>query len=139
MRISDFRRRVALWLYPELLAAQGVVQAPDPEISGRTEHVIRLGRLFLAMHEAPSFVAALGFGRRRSIPMRHPDYVEIDPLHRLAGRMWSRWNALVNCPPKRIGDDTYDRFTCFFSAHWPEGHDWPSDIPRPQKSKETAQ
>lgn len=68
--------------------------------------------------------------------MRHPDYADIDPLHGLAMRMWYNWNALVARPPSRVRGKTYDRFMRFFSAHWPEGAPWPSDIPRPTRTQE---
>lgn len=135
----SLRRRVALWLCPEITALPLVVKAGGDVVSARTEHVIRLGRIFLASHDAPNFWVALGFKRRRSIPAWHPEWTQIDPLHQQSARLWIEWSSLVARPPKRgVTDKTYDRLTQFFSDHWPEGAPWPSDIPRPAKSKGVA-
>ncbi|WP_146193168.1 hypothetical protein [Maritimibacter sp. 55A14] len=34
---------------------------------------------------------------------------------------------------------TYNKVLQWFSDHWPEDLDWPSDIPRPRKSKKKEQ
>lgn len=125
MRWLSFRRRVALLICPELLSALVVVQAPAPEISAQTEHVIRLGRLFLAAQGAATFPQALGV----------PGFVQDeDGIY----RWWWDWSAFSRRPPIRVTDRVYARFVGKFSEHWPRDLDWPRDIPRPPKSKKEA-
>ncbi len=35
--------------------------------------------------------------------------------------------------------DTYTRCMAWFSDHWPEGLDWPADVPRPAPAKPPEQ
>ena len=125
MRAFHLRRRMALLICPELMAAQRVVQAPAPEISEKTEHVIRLGRLFLAMQAAPSFPQALGYARFAD---------DTSGIY----RWWWDWSAFAKRPPIRVTDRVYDRFLGQFSEHWPVDLEWPADIPRPSQKKEVA-
>ena len=126
---TSLRRRIALWLCPDLAQVETAVPAPVRE--ARVEHVIRLGHLFLAGHDASNFIEAVGFVSRRGGSRYDPRRGVGDPLRWEAGGCCNDWRRIVARPPSRVTDKTYDRLMQFFAAHWPEGAPWPGDIPRP--------
>lgn len=121
-----------------LRAAITRFQGKVSPISARTEHVIRLGNLFLTGYQAESFCAALGYQRRRGRPAFRIDWTSpAERARRTAFRYANAWRAFTKSPPIKVGDKTYAAFTQFFSDHWP-AVDWPADIPRPPKNKKEA-
>lgn len=73
--------------------------------------------------------AARGFGAARNI--------ELTTVGRLAAGDWRFFTNLED------GSTTfrvrkYDEVMRWFSANWPDGAEWPADVPRPQPEAETA-
>lgn len=116
-----------------LRAALAIIKQPAKKISTRGVHVIRLGQIFLDGYKATSFPDALGFKAERICE----GYVQFSAEHMRAAIMGRKWAAYQRRPPTNSSEKTYREFTEFFSDHWPD-IDWPSDIPRPTKSKKEA-
>lgn len=124
-----------------LRAAVMLISPPEVRVSDRTEHILRLGQIWLDAHKTESFSAALGFERVRTYGRAgslHPEYQRMSDEHRRASGMGFQWNAFRRHPPMSPKDKTYRRFLGFFSQHWPSDLEWPRDIPRPASTTNTG-
>lgn len=137
-RLHPVRRRVALWLCPELSASYPVLVVTPRgggPVQPELDQVIRLGAILKSRAPAGRFTRfseALGYALPpRDMPYEHPYRRKYnDALH-----MSGRWLQLKNNPPAQMREKTYRELMTFFADHWPADLPWPADIPRPPKSK----
>lgn len=125
-----------------LRASVMLICPPQVRVSERTEHILRIGTIWLEFHKTDSFGKALGFPPARRfgpIGNRHPDYRPVSDGQRNAVYLGNMWKAFRSRPPVNPKDKTYRYFLDFFSQHWPADLEWPRDIARPAStSKERA-
>lgn len=117
-----------------LRAAVMLISPPQVRVSERTEHVIRIGTIWLDYHNTESFGKALGFPPARRFGPKgslHPDYRPAPDDQRNAVYLGNLWKAFRSRPPVNPKDKTCRYFLDFFSQHWPVELEWPRDIPRP--------
>lgn len=137
MMLEVIRRRIALWVAPELADLPfsqnpaGFPPAQSPEKARMAQELRRLDRLYTAFTgvllttaNAPAYDGPVYQWRRhRSLIM----YDVVATLKRL------RVNTVGG-----VRSTTSFVARCYFSSIWPADLEWPHDISRPPKSKEAA-
>lgn len=140
--MTDARSEVAATLAAirALKATLVAINTSSVAVSPQTEQLLRLGRIFLSGHGVENFSQVHGFQRVRRLGpkgRRHPDYQPPCKERNKITRLWVSWSAFKSRPPINVSSAVYDRFTHYFSSHWPD-LEWPRDIPRPTPPETTS-
>lgn len=139
----DFRRRLALWIYPdlgqEIIAAASVQCGGSPRVFRTAREVFQFDLANQLREIACIFEVYRGSAlcwrdvkEARGLPMVGPlNYYEAYGVFSLLKRL--KINPAAGCKKP-----LHDRALTLFSAFWPAYLEWPRDIPRPKPNKKEA-